>query len=113
MRTIVLAIGTVSYGTSKYLVEITQTTLNKNKHCVTNSYAFVQEVKTWDREIYQEEVQVSYDIANLYPSVPVDKAINVLTDTLNNDKEHLKESAILSLTYIHKLTELSLSVIFI
>ena len=95
MRTIVLAIGTVSYGTSKYLVEITQTTLNKNKHCVINSYTFVQEAKTWDWEIYQEEVQVSYDIVNLYPSVPVDKAINVLTDTLNNNKERLKERAIL------------------
>ena len=60
-------------------------------------------------EIYQHEVQVSYDVVNLYPSVPIDKAINVLIDTLNNDKEHLKEHTKLTLKDIHKLTELCLS----
>ena len=92
MRTIVSTIGAVpyGYGTSKYLVVgIIQLTLNKNIHRVINSYTFVQEAKTW--EIYQDEVQVSYDVVNLYPSVPVDKAINVLIDTINSDKEHLKE----------------------
>ena len=54
-------------------------------------------------------MQVSYDVVNLYPSVPVDKAINVLIDTLNNDKEHLKERTKLTVTDIHKLTELCLS----
>ena len=68
---------------------------------------FVKEAKTW--EIYQDEVQVSYDVVNLYPSVPVHKAINVLMDTLNNDKEHLHESTKLALTDIHKLAELCLS----
>ena len=34
-------IGTVPYDTSKYLVEIIQPTLNKNKHDVINSYTFV------------------------------------------------------------------------
>ena len=107
MTTIVSTIGTVSYGTSKYLVEIIQPTLNKSIHRVINSYTFVQEAKTW--EIYQDEVQVNYDVVNLYPSVPVDKAINVLRDTLNNDKEHLKECTKLTLTNIHRLTELCLS----
>ena len=60
-------------------------------------------------EIYQHEVQVSYDVVNLYPSVPVDKAIIVLIDTLNNDKEHLKEHTKSTLKDIHKLTELCLS----
>ena len=82
-------IRTVPYGTSKYLVEIIQPTLNKNIHRVINSYAFVQEAKTW--EIYEDKVQVSYDVVNSYPSVPTNKAINVLIDTLNNDKEHFKE----------------------
>ena len=107
MRTIVSTIGTVPYGTSKYLVEIIQPTLNKNMHRVINSYTFVPEAKAW--EIYQDEVQVSDDAVNLYPQVPVDKAINVLIDTLNNDKEHLKERTRLTLTDIHKLTELCVS----
>ena len=107
MRTRVSATGTVPYGTSKYLVEIIQPTLNKNINRVINSYTFVKEAKTW--EIHQDEIQVSYDVVNLYPSVPVDKAINVLMDTLNNDKKHLQERTKLTLTDIHKLTELCLS----
>ena len=107
MRTIVSTNGTVPYSTSKYLVEIIQSTLNKNIHRVINSYTFVQEAKTW--EIYQDKVQVSYDVVSLYPSVPVDKAINVLIDNLSNGKEHLKERTKLTLTDIHKLTELCLS----
>ena len=84
MRTKVSTIGAVPYGTSEYLVEIIQPTLNKSKYRVINSHTFVQEAKTW--EIYQDEVQVSYDVVNLYHSVPVDKAIRILIDTLNNDK---------------------------
>ena len=60
MRTIVSTIGTVLYGTSKYLVEIIQPTLNKNINLVINSFTFVKESKIW--EIHQDEVQVSYDI---------------------------------------------------
>ena len=102
MRTIVSTIGTVPYGTSKYLVEIIQPTLNKNINRVINSYTFLKETKTW--EIHQDEVQVSYDIVNLYSSVPVDKARNILMDNLSKDKEHLQECTKLTLTDIHKLT---------
>ena len=41
--------------------------------------------------------------------MPFDKAINVLIDTLNNDKQQLKEHTKLTLTDIHTLTELCLS----
>ena len=107
MRTIVSTIGTVPCDTSKYLVEIIQPTLNKNINHVINSYTFVKEAKTW--EIHQDEVQVSYDVVNLHPSVPVDRAINLLNlffkpflDNLNNDKEHLQERTKLTLrTYIN------------
>ena len=53
-------IGTAPYGTSKYLVEIIQPTLNKNKHREMNSSSFVIEAATW--ETTQEEIQVSYDV---------------------------------------------------
>ena len=53
-------IRTVPYGTSKYLVEIIQPTLNKKIHRVINSYTFVKEAETWER--YQDKVQVSYDV---------------------------------------------------
>ena len=31
----------------------------------------------------------NYLIVNLYPSVPIDKALDVLIDQLNNDKDDL------------------------
>ena len=84
-----------------------QPTSNKNKHHVINSFTFLKEATTW--EMYQDELQVPYDVVNLYLSVPVDKAISVLIDILNSDKEQLKEPTKLTLTDIHKLTELCLS----
>ena len=63
MRTVVSTIGKVPYGLSGYLVEKIQPTLNKIKHHVINPHTFVQEAKTW--KIYQDEVQVSYDVVNL------------------------------------------------
>ena len=101
MTSIVSTTGTVPYGTCKYLVEIVQPTLNKNIRRAINSYTFVQEAKTC--VIYQDKVQVSYNVVNLYPSVPVDKATNVLIDTVNNNKEHLKERTKLTLIDIHKI----------
>ena len=59
--------------------------------------------------LYQDEVQVSCEVVKFYLSVPLHRAINVLKYTLNNDKEHLKEHTKLTLTDIHKLTELYLS----
>ena len=100
-------IGTAPYGTSKYLVDIVQPTLNKNKHRVINSSSFVNEAATW--ETTQEEIQVSNDVTNLYPSIPIHKAITVLMDTLNNDLDDLNTRTKLTLTDIQKLTELCLS----
>ena len=71
-----------------------------------NSSSFVNEAGTW--ETTQEQIQVSYDVINLYPSIPIDKAIIVLIDTLNNDLDDLKTRTKLTLTDIHKLTELCL-----
>ena len=69
MRLVVSTIGTPSYRTSEYLVKIIQPTLNKNINRLMNSYSFADISKTW--EVDPDEVQVSYDVVNLYPSVPV------------------------------------------
>ena len=73
MRTVASAIGTPPYGISKYLVKIIQPTLNNSQHKIKNSVEFVNKAKTW--KISPTEIQVSYDVVNLCPSVPLDKAI--------------------------------------
>ena len=107
MRTKVSTIGTAPYRTSKYLVDIVQPTLNKNKHRVIKSSLFVNEAATW--ETTQEEIQLSYNVTNLYSSIPIDKAITVLMDTLNNDLDDVNNRTKLTLTDINKLTVLCLS----
>ena len=60
-------------------------------------------------ETTQEEIQVSCDVINLYPSIPIDKAISVLINTLNNDLDDRNTRTKLTLTDTHRLTELCLS----
>ena len=55
------------------------------------------------------EIQVSYDVVNLYPSVPLDKAIDVIVEYLENDFNNVKRRTKLTLVDIHQLIELCLS----
>ena len=107
MRLVVSTIGTANYGLSEYLVKISQSTLSKNPIRIKNSQSFVEEAKTWS--ISPDEVQVSYDVVNLYPSVPVKEAIDVLIDQLNQDRDNLKTITKLKIGEIKDLLELCLS----
>ena len=106
MRAIASTIGTPSFGISQYLVELIQSTLNKSKYKITNSSSFVNEAKNW--LVKRDEIQVSYDIVNLYPSVPTNKALDVLIDQLNNDKDELMKRTRLCLKDIYELADLCL-----
>ena len=105
MRAIVSTFGTTPFDISQYLVELIPSTL---KYKITNLLnLFVNEAKDWLVKI--EEVQVSYDIVNLYPSVPINKALGVLIDQLNNGKDDLMKRNKLYLNDIYELVELCLS----
>ena len=98
MRGAVSTTGSPAYGTSKYLVKTIQTTLNKNKHRVLNSSSFVEDAKKWN--ISPSEIQTSFDVANLYPSVPIDEAVAVIIEILNNNIDDLLKRTKLTLTDI-------------
>ena len=106
MRAIVSTIGTPPYDISQYLVELIQPTLNKSKYKITTSSSFVNEAKNW--LVKRNEVQVSYDIINLYASVPINKTLDVLIDQLNNNKDDLMKITKLCLKDISELAELYL-----
>ena len=107
MRTTVSTIGTPAYGISKYLVQIIRPTLNKSNNKFQNSTSFVHEGKDW--KIEPTETQVSYDVVNLYPSVPLDRSIQVIVEFLQDDHAELKKRTKLNLTDIQQLLELCLS----
>ncbi|XP_057316782.1 uncharacterized protein LOC130657802 [Hydractinia symbiolongicarpus] len=106
MRVVVSTIGTPSYRTSEHLVKNIQPTLNKNETRLKNSRTFVETSKGWI--ITPDEVQVSYDVVNLYPSVPVKKAIDVIIEILAADDE-IRVRTKLTLEDIRLLIELCLS----
>ena len=79
-RTVVSTVGTPTHGISQFLVEIIQPVMKKNETKIKHSSTFVMEAKTWT--ISPQEVQVSYDIVNLYPSVPLKEATDVILNML-------------------------------
>ena len=67
----------------------------------------MEEAKEWN--ISPNEIQISFDIVNLYPSVPIDEAVSVIIEVLNNDIDDLGNRAKLTFIDTHKLIELYLS----
>ena len=92
---------------SKYLVKIIQPTLSKSPVVVKNAKEFVEEAKTW--KIEPNEIQVSYDVVALYPSVPVKKAIINLMDMLSKDYEDFRTRTILKLEHVKQLLDVCLN----
>lgn len=88
MGTIVSNIDTPMYGISKYVVEIIQPTLDKNEHNNFSSQSFHRSKNMGHRTRWKEKV--SFDIVNLCPFFPLDKAIGVILGQLNNKFEDFK-----------------------
>ena len=59
--------------------------------------------------ISPSEIQTSFDVVKLYPSVSIDESVAVIIEILNNDIDDLQKRTKLTLTNIHKLIELCLS----
>ncbi|XP_065682407.1 uncharacterized protein LOC136095590 [Hydra vulgaris] len=105
MRIIISTIGTVNYGISEFLVKIIQPVLNENLTRLKNSFDFIKKAESW--KIDNDEVQVSFDVVNLYPSVPLKEATLVLIEKLNNNTTYKKLTR-LSIPEIKQLIELCL-----
>ena len=107
MRPVVSTVGTAFHGTSRHLVKLIQPILAQNEHFLKNSTSFVTKASTW--KISPDEIQVSYDVVALYPSVPIKKAINVMIDMLNMKFDMIKCNSKLTIVDIKILIELCLS----
>ena len=109
MRLIVSTIGTPTYSISNYLVNIIQPTLNsnvtRNVTGLKNSHTFKQVAETW--EIEPNEVQVSYDVVNLYPSITICESIEIVLQ-LNNDPK-VTTTTKLTINEVRLLLKLCLS----
>ena len=105
MRIVVSIIGTPNYRVSNYLLKIIQPVLNKNKTYLKNSFDFISKANSWN--IDKDEVQVSFDVVNLYPLIPLKEATLILIDQLNKDDSY-KCSTKLTISETRQLIELCL-----
>ena len=90
---------------SKHLVKVIKPTL-ENETVSKNAAEFVEEAKQW--KISPREVQVSFDVVAMYPSVPIKKAIVVIMDMLKADYNAVKTRTPFTLSHIKSLMELCL-----
>ena len=98
-------LGSPSYKVSKHLLNVIQPTL-KNETTIKNSAKFVEEAKTWN--ITPREIQVSFDVVAMYPSVPIEKATEVMMDILKADIDNVKTRTPIKLEHIKLLMDLCL-----
>ena len=73
----------------------------------------MEEAKEWN--ISPSEIQTSFDVVNLYPSVPIDEAVAVIIEILNNDIDDLQKRTKLTLThaYFEKLRSIGLALMVV
>ena len=71
-------------------------------YSVTNSVVFAQHVR--DQPITEDEIMVSFDVVALYTSIPVDLALQIVRDKLQQDVT-LTECTDISVTNIMRLLE--------
>ena len=77
LRPIVSFINSPTYNISKFLPKIIKP-LMTNRFCVKNSIDFIDRIK--DGVIEEDDILVSFDVASLCTSIPVDCAIKCIFD---------------------------------
>ena len=108
LRPITSCINAPTYNVSRHLVSILSPLLEE-KYLVTNSVVFGQHVK--DQPIAEDEIMVSFDVVALFTSIPVDLALQIVREKLQQDVT-LTERTDISVTNIMKLLEFVLKNIF-
>ena len=106
LRPITSSIGSPTYAASKYLVSVLSP-LRKNTFTVQNSSVFTQQIK--HHSITSEEVMVSFDMKSLFTSIPVDLALRITKERLQQDQNLAELRTNLSVDNILKLSDFVLN----
>ena len=100
LRGVVSTIGSPFEKLSRYLIPILRTIQGRSGLYVKNSRELKEKVKDW--HVDRNEILVSYDVKNLYPSIPIGKALK-LVERLLKENETLKNVTNLSVRSIMEL----------
>ena len=105
LRPIVSSTDTATYNTAKELAKILKPLVGMSAHHVQNTWDFVEQLK--DVRLKQGECIISYDVAALFTSVPIQPVIKSIKQRLANDKE-LQQRTAMSISHIINLLEFCL-----
>ena len=103
LREIVDCTGSVTKEIDRYISRILLQYVGKTEYHVKNSSHFVQMIK--DLKVEEDEILVSYDVTALYPSVPQEEAINIIYETMVNDKD-LEKKTTMTARHVTELLKL-------
>ena len=105
LRPIVSSTGTTTYNTAKELSRILKPLVGSSIHHVQNTRDFVEQLK--EVRLKQGECIISYDVAALFTSVPIQPVINIIQQRLAKDTE-LHQRTSMSINHITTLLEFCL-----
>ena len=105
LRPIVSSRGAVSYNIAKELASIFKPLAGRTIYSVHNTQDFADQMKTI--KLLPDECIISYDVKALFTSVPIEPAIKIIKQHLENDKE-LQQRTSMSVQHIIMLLEFCL-----
>ena len=100
LRGVVSFIGSPYEKISKALVPILRSLQGRSGHYIKNGRQLKEIIKEWT--VQRDEILVSYDVEQLYPSIPISKALD-LVECLLKCKANLQEVTQFSVKSIMKL----------
>ena len=93
LRSIVSSCWSVTYGVAKELAKILKPLVGKSPHHINSTQDFVEQVK--HITLAPGECLISYDVAALFTSVPVDPALNIINIYWKRSGVHADTEAII------------------
>ena len=89
LRSIVSSIGAVTYEKSKELAKILKPLVGRSPYQIQNTRDFIQHIK--GIHLRSDEIIMSYVVKELFISVPIQPALNIIKKYLKEDKNSGRE----------------------
>ena len=106
LRPIAACIGSPTYNLSKFISSVISPLSGQGDSFVKDSKHFVDEIK--DFRLSPDEILVSFDVKSLFTNIPIDEAVRVIFEKMNENEDLVSDRTSLTTDRIADLLELCL-----